>query len=48
MDNQILFCASMLIIQIKMMMIRNMVEKGQLVVPENPDSSTIAMWIELE
>ena len=48
MDNQILYCASMLIIQIKMMMIRNMVEKGQLVVPENPDSSTIAMWIELE
>mgnify|MGYP000869309669 CR=1 FL=1 len=44
---QLYYCASMLIMQVRMMTVHDEVEAGRLVVPENPKTSTIAMWLEV-
>lgn len=47
-ENQLIYCASMMILNIRMMTVHDMVENEQLILPENSDKSTIAMWIEYE
>ncbi len=47
-EKQLIYCASMMILNIRMMTVHDMVENEQLILPENPDESTIAMWIEYE
>ena len=47
-EKQLLYIASMLIFNIRMMTLHDMIEDKKLIVPENPDKSTIAMCIEFE
>lgn len=44
---QLYYCASMLITHVRMMTVHDEVEAGRLVVPENPQESAIAMWLEV-
>lgn len=46
--NQLYYCASMLITDVRMMTVHDEVESGRLQVPKNPDESTIAMWMEIK
>ena len=40
---QLAFCASMQIYDLRMMALRELVSAGALILPENPDDSTVAM-----
>lgn len=42
-----MFCASMQIFDIRMMNVEDEVENGRLTVPEEPEKSTLAMYMEL-
>lgn len=46
--DEISYCASMMLTYTRMMAVRDAVEAGKLLVPENTKESTIAMWIEIE
>lgn len=41
-----LYCASMMILNTRMMTVHDEILSGKLIVPKNPEKSTIAMWIE--
>ena len=43
---QLSYCASMMILNTRMMTVHDEILADKLIVPENPDKSTIAMWIE--
>ena len=45
-EKQISYCASMMILNTRMMTVHDEILSGKLIVPENPEKSTIAMWIE--
>ena len=45
-EKQLEYCASMLMYDIRMMTLQDEVSAGNLIVPDNPKESTIAMWIE--
>lgn len=46
-NSQLAYCASMEILNIRMMTVRDAIEAGTLIVPEDVDHSTAAMWIVL-
>ena len=45
---QLAYCASMEILQIRMMTLRDEVASGRLTLPEKPKQSTVAMWLHLK
>lgn len=45
---QVPYCASMMFTHTRMLAVRDEVEAGNLTLPEKPEESTIAMWIEYE
>ena len=45
-EKQLTYCASMLILNTRMMTVHDEIMANKLIVPENPKESTIAMWIE--
>ncbi len=45
-EKQLSYCASMMILNTRMMTVHDEILADKLIVPENPDKSTIAMWIE--
>ena len=45
-EKQLSYCASMMILNTRMMTVHDEILSGKLIVPENPEKSTIAMWIE--
>lgn len=47
-EQQLDYCATMMCLDVRMMMVHDEVEANRLIVPENPGKSTIAMWIVLE
>ena len=46
--DQLIYCASMQILQIRMMTIHDEVENSGLALPEIPEQSTTAMWLEIK
>ncbi len=45
-EQQLIYCASMMILNTRMMTVHDEILADKLIVPENPKESTIAMWIE--
>ena len=45
-EKQLSYCASMMILKTRMMTVHDEILSGKIIVPENPEKSTIAMWIE--
>ncbi|MBE6937716.1 MAG: sigma-70 family RNA polymerase sigma factor [Ruminococcaceae bacterium] len=45
-EKQLTYCASMIILNTRMMTVHDEILANRLTVPEKPDESTIAMWIE--
>ena len=45
-EKQLLYCASMVILNTRMMTVHDEILSDKLIVPDNPKESTIAMWIE--
>ncbi|MBO5745896.1 MAG: hypothetical protein J6S13_02265, partial [Clostridia bacterium] len=45
-EKQLTYCASMVILNTRMMTVHDEILADKLIVPENPKESTIAMWIE--
>ena len=46
--DQVSYCASMMFTHTRMLAVREAVEVGNLILPENPKESTVAMWMEME
>ena len=45
-EKQLKYCASMVILNTRMMTVHDEILSNKLIVPANPNESTIAMWIE--
>lgn len=46
--DEIPYCASMMLTYTRMMALRDEVEAGKLILPENPKENTVAMWMEIQ
>lgn len=46
--DEVPYCASMMLTYTRMLAVRDAVEAGNLILPENPKKSTVAMWMEIK